>query len=359
MNHIYEYYLPILKEHYDDYPKRTRDLDHLHTIAEGYPAVNEFLADLALEPPDGSAVNVEAPDRDDERLVLSTIHSAKGLEWQCVFVIWVVDGRFPSMYSFIADEELEEERRLFYVSVTRAKRHLFLTYPINVYDKRSGMLLSKPSRFLDHVSSDLLDTLALVEEGGRGDWHLATRPVLLVLTRLSLRSPLVAYLNGMSMQRCAAVFGLWLTIMIVHIQPVKAGEELSARLWEQLIADATTLHLPTRFLKAMPADFVRFEFDDLHIYAAEYHPSEHRLVLNRSLSFNAAGRTLRPLTKMTHKEVGPLYHELFHAYMDFLADRFPDSSLLAFARNQQTCRYAEVTDYAGGAEEERNGGYDI
>jgi DNA helicase II / ATP-dependent DNA helicase PcrA len=170
VNQIYEYYLPILKEHYDDYPKRTRDLEHLHSIAEGYPAVGTFLADLALEPPDGSAVDVEAPDRDDERLVLSTIHSAKGLEWQCVFVIWVVDGKFPSMYSFVADDDLEEERRLFYVSVTRAKRHLFLTYPINVYDKTSGMLLSKPSRFLDHVSSDLLDTLALVEEGGRGPW---------------------------------------------------------------------------------------------------------------------------------------------------------------------------------------------
>jgi DNA helicase-2/ATP-dependent DNA helicase PcrA len=171
VSHVYEYYLPILKEQYDDYPKRTRDLDHLHTIAEGYPGVDEFLADLALEPPDGSAVDVEAPDRDDERLVLSTIHSAKGLEWQCVFVIWVVDGRFPSVYSFIADDELEEERRLFYVAVTRAKRHLFLTYPINVFDKGSGMLLSKPSRFLDPVTPALLDQLVLVEEGGRPDWY--------------------------------------------------------------------------------------------------------------------------------------------------------------------------------------------
>lgn len=176
VNHIYEYYLPILKEQYDDYPKRTRDLDHLHTIAEGYPGVNEFLADLALEPPDGSASGVDAPDRDDERLVLSTIHSAKGLEWQAVFVIWIVDGRFPSVYSFVADEDLEEERRLFYVSVTRAKRHLFLTYPINVYDKNSGMLLSKPSRFLDHVSSDLFDQVALVEEGGRGEWGRSHDP---------------------------------------------------------------------------------------------------------------------------------------------------------------------------------------
>jgi DNA helicase-2/ATP-dependent DNA helicase PcrA len=171
VNHAYEYYLPILKEQYDDYPKRIRDLEHLQTIAEGYPGVDEFLADLALEPPDGSAVGVDAPDRDDERLVLSTIHSAKGLEWQCVFVIWAVDGRFPSVYSFVADDELEEERRLFYVAVTRAKRHLFLTYPINVFDKGSGMLLSKPSRFLDPVAPALLDQLVLVEEGGRPDWY--------------------------------------------------------------------------------------------------------------------------------------------------------------------------------------------
>jgi len=171
VNHVYEYYLPMLKEQYDDYPKRIRDLDHLQTIAEGYPDVDEFLADLALEPPDGSAAGVEAAERDDERLVLSTIHSAKGLEWQCVFVIWVVDGRFPSAYSFLTDGELEEERRLFYVAVTRAKRHLFMTYPVNVYDKASGMLLSKPTRFLDHVSPDLLDMLALIEEGGREHWE--------------------------------------------------------------------------------------------------------------------------------------------------------------------------------------------
>ena len=144
-----------------------RDLEHLHTIAEGYPGGEAFLSDLALEPPDGSAAGVEAPDRDDERLVLSTIHSAKGLEWRCVFVIWIVDGKFPSAYSFVADEELEEERRLFYVAVTRAKQHLYLTYPINVFDKGSGMLLSKPSRFLDPVAPALLDQLVLVEEGGR------------------------------------------------------------------------------------------------------------------------------------------------------------------------------------------------
>ena len=169
VNHIYEYYLPILKTQYDDYPKRMRDLDHLQTIAEGYQEVETFLSDLALEPPDGSVASVAATDRDDERLVLSTIHSAKGLEWQCVFVIWIVDGRFPSVYSFSEDEGLEEERRLFYVSVTRAKRHLYLTYPINVFDRGSGMILSKPSRFLDPVLPGQLDQLVLMEEGGQAD----------------------------------------------------------------------------------------------------------------------------------------------------------------------------------------------
>jgi len=170
VSQIYEYYFPILKEQYDDYPKRTRDLDHLQTIAAGYAGVDEFLSDLALEPPDGSATDIVHSDRDDEQLVLSTIHSAKGLEWQCVFVIWVVDGKFPSLYSFVTDEELEEERRLFYVAVTRAKRYLYLTYPINVFDKSSGMLLSKPTRFLDHVSPALFDQLALVEEEQRSGW---------------------------------------------------------------------------------------------------------------------------------------------------------------------------------------------
>jgi DNA helicase-2/ATP-dependent DNA helicase PcrA len=170
VNEVYRYYLPILKEHYDDYPKRMRDLEHLYTMAERYATLNEFLADLALEPPDDSVAGVEAGDRDEERLVLSTIHSAKGLEWQCVFVIWAVDGRFPSAYSFTSDEELEEERRLFYVAATRAKKHLYLTYPINIYDKATGSVLSKPSRFLDDVPSSMLDTWALVEESGYHHW---------------------------------------------------------------------------------------------------------------------------------------------------------------------------------------------
>jgi hypothetical protein len=124
-------------------------------------------------------------------------------------------------------------------------------------------------------------------------------------------------------------------------------------LWRKLIADAKTLKLPTRFLEQIPAGFVRFEFNDLRTFAAEYHPAEHRMVLNRALSFNRAGGTLRPLRQLTHKDLQTLYHELFHAFVDYLtveAAESPQSpaagssadSLLTFAREQQHCRYERI-----------------
>jgi len=170
ISQVLEYYFPILKDQYDDYPKRIRDLEHLQGMAERYSSLGDFLADLTLEPPDASVLDVEGKDRDDERLVLSTIHSAKGLEWRCVFVIWLVDGRFPSSYSFLTDDDLEEERRLLYVAVTRAKTHLYLTFPINVYDKITGSILSKPSRFLDEVPAELVDAWSVVDEGEPYHW---------------------------------------------------------------------------------------------------------------------------------------------------------------------------------------------
>ncbi|MBK9308069.1 MAG: hypothetical protein IPM58_13515 [Nitrospira sp.] len=122
------------------------------------------------------------------------------------------------------------------------------------------------------------------------------------------------------------------------------------RMWARLIEDAERFQLPTKFLKALPADFIQMEFDDLRTYAAEYYPGEHRMVLDRSLSFNAAGRGLKPLSKMTPKQLEVLYHELFHAYLDYLVviDAQPDSvdrrsdELLQVARTQQVCRYGEV-----------------
>jgi hypothetical protein len=120
------------------------------------------------------------------------------------------------------------------------------------------------------------------------------------------------------------------------------------RMWRQLLGEAHALGLPTKFLKAVPPSFVQFAFDDLHGYAAEYHLGEHRMVLNRALSFNGAGATLRPLGRLTHAEIGTLYHELFHAYIDYLvtaAEASPEVALdpvLAFARVQQGCHYGAV-----------------
>lgn len=127
------------------------------------------------------------------------------------------------------------------------------------------------------------------------------------------------------------------------------ADDSSRSAWKTLIDQAASLGLPTRFLKAIPSDFVRFEFEDLHAYAAEYHPGEHRMVLNRALSFNGAGATLQSLRRMTHKEIETLFHELFHAYIDFLvsdpagpADMLDGRALLKVAQTYQQCRYQDV-----------------
>jgi len=82
-----------------------------------------------------------------------------------------VDGRFPSTYAFQDEDGLEEERRLLYVAVTRAKRLLYLTFPVQVYDKITGTILSKPSRFLDDVDASLVEPLSVVEDGDAWRWQ--------------------------------------------------------------------------------------------------------------------------------------------------------------------------------------------
>jgi DNA helicase-2/ATP-dependent DNA helicase PcrA len=163
---VLEHYGPILRRlHPDDYPKRERDLEHFATIAERYRSTRTLIADMALEPPTDSVGGVLAAGSEDEGLVtLSTIHSAKGLEWHTVFVLWVADGRFPSIYNVHDDAEIEEERRLMYVAVTRAKDRLYLTYPIEIYDRGAGVVLGKPSRFIEDVGEELLEPIALIDE---------------------------------------------------------------------------------------------------------------------------------------------------------------------------------------------------
>ncbi len=154
---ILQYYLPILKERYDDHPRRLRDLQQLLTIMERYDALDEFFADMALEPPNTSAEGQLTTDEDTQRLNLSTVHSAKGLEWHTVFVIWALDGRFPSHHSIDNPDALEEERRLLYVAATRARERLIITYPSQVYDRSTQTVLYRPSRFLEGIPDEMLD----------------------------------------------------------------------------------------------------------------------------------------------------------------------------------------------------------
>ena len=161
---LLNYYEPLFKRRYDDYTKRRKDLDMFQQITERYRSLGTLLADLALDPASESVSDIAPPGTDDEKLVLSTIHSAKGLEWHSVFVIYALDGRFPTSRAAISDEAMEEERRLMYVACTRAQKNLFITYPINIYDRESGLVLSKPSRFIAGMPENLLDTWVVDEE---------------------------------------------------------------------------------------------------------------------------------------------------------------------------------------------------
>ncbi len=161
---IVEYYRPLMRRKYDDYTKRAKDVDVFVDIAERYRALNALLADMALESPVESVTDIAKADKEEEFLTLSTIHSAKGLEWNSVFVIWALDGRFPPVRAFDTIDTLEEERRLMYVACTRAREHLFITYPMNIYDRETGMVLGKPSRFIEGLPEGLAEHFMLVDE---------------------------------------------------------------------------------------------------------------------------------------------------------------------------------------------------
>jgi DNA helicase II / ATP-dependent DNA helicase PcrA len=145
-------YDKILGERYDRSEPRLADLDQLRVIAAGYPSRSAFLAALALEPPSNTQdLATGSSETEDDALVISTVHSSKGKEWDAVFVIWAVDGWFPSSRSIDDEDQLEEERRLMYVALTRARNHLAVTYPLNVYATRRGSdySIDQLSRFID------------------------------------------------------------------------------------------------------------------------------------------------------------------------------------------------------------------
>ena len=158
----------LLKARYDNADSRLADLDQLRNIATGYPNRDTFLATLALEPPQSTQdLAGGSSSEDEEALVLSTAHSAKGKEWEAVIVIWAVDGWFPSTRAMDDEAELDEERRLMYVALTRARNHLAVVYPLNVYSSRRGMdySIDQLSRFFDAGVREKMDRVVVAEGG--------------------------------------------------------------------------------------------------------------------------------------------------------------------------------------------------
>ncbi len=146
---VLDYYIPLLKDRFDDWHLRLNDLETLRQVAMRYASLEELLEDFTIEPPERGVWRVEPSTPDEERpLTLSTIHSAKGLEWECVFLMGLMDGVLPVAFSLDHEDELEEEQRLFYVGVTRAKTRLVLSLHHEGF-KGGITQFNKMSRFID------------------------------------------------------------------------------------------------------------------------------------------------------------------------------------------------------------------
>jgi DNA helicase-2/ATP-dependent DNA helicase PcrA len=143
---------PLVKARYPDGAIRLQDLDQLVAAAREAPDARHFVAELVLDPPQSSADLAQPPSLDEDYLVLSTIHSAKGLEWDSVHVLAVYDGNFPACLSAGTSEAIDEERRLLYVGMTRARRTLHLYVPVRYHHRPRGIDdahgYGKASRFL-------------------------------------------------------------------------------------------------------------------------------------------------------------------------------------------------------------------
>ncbi len=146
------FYEEIMKEKFSNYDARRDDLNTLFNYAQQFSDTSEFLAQLTL-----LGEQEEKTAYQEEQVTLSSIHQAKGLEWRAVFLVWLTEGMFPSARSFAQEHLIEEERRLFYVAVTRCKEELYLTYPEFRLNANYGEAFQKPSRFLLEINPSLYE----------------------------------------------------------------------------------------------------------------------------------------------------------------------------------------------------------
>lgn len=147
------FYQPLLEQRYDNPQPRLRDLEQLEQVATRFVDRGAMLAEIALDPPHSTQDLAEDPSLDEDYLILSTIHSAKGLEWDSVYVIHAADGNIPADLATRSSDEVEEERRLFYVALTRAKSWLYVCHPLKYYQASRGLRrdrhsLAQLTRFL-------------------------------------------------------------------------------------------------------------------------------------------------------------------------------------------------------------------
>ncbi len=160
-----------LQETFENADARIEDLRQLVLYASRYDSTEGFLSELALlsterfkEPTGITGEDVVSGGEEDELLTLTSVHQAKGLEWKAVFIIWAAEGKFPSPRSLKEIDSEEEERRLWYVALTRAQDELYLTYPLMMIDYSRQTVLQKPSRFIMECPPILFEVWSLEEE---------------------------------------------------------------------------------------------------------------------------------------------------------------------------------------------------
>ena len=166
---VREWYEPHLERLYEQAQVRAGDLQQLERISTNYSSRQEFLSELALDPPAATGDLAGAPHLDEDYLVLSTVHSAKGQEWDAVFVLNVADGSFPNEFSTGRAELIEEERRLLYVAMTRAKSDLDLVAPLKYYVTQQSRMGDRHvygarSRFVTEAVMSYLEAVSFVEK---------------------------------------------------------------------------------------------------------------------------------------------------------------------------------------------------
>jgi len=180
LTHGYEQYL---QENFENAEARLEDLKGLAAYATRYRSTEDFLSELALlsterfkEPQPLVGEELVEGSEEDELLTLTSVHQAKGLEWKAVFIIWAAEGKFPSPKSLREIDSEEEERRLWYVAMTRAKDELYLTYPLLMTDYNRQTVLQKPSRFITECPATLYEVWNLEEEPAAFDAPLMLDP---------------------------------------------------------------------------------------------------------------------------------------------------------------------------------------